>query len=75
MKDKVWERVRVSVKDCPRITKSFLREERMSLTESMYKQEYEIEFIEQEGEVISMEYIDKSLVGDFELFPGEELLK
>jgi hypothetical protein len=41
-----WERVKVPATDCPRISKEFLAEERRSLGEWWYQQEYMCEFME-----------------------------
>lgn len=40
----VWEKVRITACDCPRISESFLATERMSMPASTYAQEYECTF-------------------------------
>jgi hypothetical protein len=40
----VWDRIRVTAKECPRISEKFLAEERASLGEWWYQQEYECSF-------------------------------
>jgi hypothetical protein len=42
--DGIWNRVKVTAKECPRITQKFLEEERASLGEWWYRQEYECSF-------------------------------
>jgi hypothetical protein len=39
-----WERVRIAAAQCPRIPAAFLAEERRSLGERWYRQEYECSF-------------------------------
>jgi len=73
-KDKLWERVKIGVKDCPRISADFLKEERLAMTEDMFKQEYEVQFIELEGEVLDLTSLDEAFTTDFDLFPGEALI-
>ena len=40
----VWDRIRVTARECPRISEKFLEEERASLGEWWYMQEYECSF-------------------------------
>ena len=40
-----WRRVRVSASECPRLSKEFLAEELRELGPTMFKQEYELEFL------------------------------
>jgi hypothetical protein len=40
-----WTRIRVPASDCPRLSASFLREERAQLGDALYRQEYELEFL------------------------------
>jgi hypothetical protein len=57
----VWERIRVTAPDCPRIDKGFLAEERAKEGDKWYRQEYLCEFVEREGAVFSQESIDAAL--------------
>ena len=41
-----WKRVKITADKCPRITPEFLAEERASMSEAMYRQEYFCEFVE-----------------------------
>jgi hypothetical protein len=42
--DRDWLRVKVTARDCPRISEDFLAEERMALGDWWYTQEYEVKF-------------------------------
>ena len=42
--DGVWDRIKVTATECPRISAKFLAEERASLGEWWYQQEYECSF-------------------------------
>ena len=44
-----WTRVRVPASQCPRLSKEFLDEEKRELGPQMYRQEYELEFVEDAG--------------------------
>src|SRR5262249_44805783 len=44
-----WHRVRITYKDCPRITDDFIAQERRSMGDSWVKQEYECSFEALEG--------------------------
>jgi terminase large subunit-like protein len=52
-----WERVEISATECPRITPEFLEEERRSLGEWWYQQEYMCEFMESVGAAFRTEDI------------------
>jgi hypothetical protein len=39
-----WDRIKVTARECPRISEKFLQEERASLGEWWYRQEYECSF-------------------------------
>ncbi len=57
MSDQPWERYRVPVDECPRITPEFLQEERAALG-AWYDQEYMCEFLEIEGAMFRYEDIE-----------------
>lgn len=48
-----WARVRVTADDCPRITPAFLAEERVTLGDWLYRQEYMCEFAETREQLFS----------------------
>jgi hypothetical protein len=41
-----WQRIKVTAHDCPRISRTFLEEERRTLGDWWFRQEYECEFVE-----------------------------
>ena len=41
-----WERVRVPAEECPRIRRAFLEEERRTMGERWFRQEYQCEFVD-----------------------------
>ncbi len=55
-----WERTLVPVDQCPRISKSFLDDERKSLGEALFKQEYFCAFIETDEPVFPSEIIERA---------------
>src|SRR5215208_4533542 len=66
-----WERYRVPVTDCPRITDAFLEEERAALPSWVYRQEYECSFEETEDQVFTTEMVDAAVSADVKpLFGG-----
>lgn len=56
--DRPWKRVCITVSQCPRITPEFLAEEKRSMGERWYRQEYECDFAEMIGAVFRQEDID-----------------
>jgi len=67
-----WKRVQSTARQCPRITPEFLAEERQSLGERWYRQEYECSFEDTVGAVFAQADIDAatrepipSLFGDY----------
>ena len=66
-----WEKIRIKADDCPRISTVFLEEEKRSLGEWWFKQEYMCEFVETIDQVFSYQYIDKSLSDDVKPLFGE----
>ncbi|MHB8736954.1 MAG: terminase large subunit domain-containing protein [Terriglobales bacterium] len=65
-----WERVKIAAEQCPRISPTFLAEERRALGERWYKQEYGCEFSKCIDSVFSWADIQAALRDDIEpLFP------
>ena len=60
-----WQRIRATAEECPWIDAEFLDDERKSMTDAMFRQEYMCEFGEAEGRVFSQESIDAAFQ-DFE---------
>ncbi|MBN2323140.1 MAG: terminase family protein [Spirochaetes bacterium] len=55
---KTWKRYEVNAKQCPRISATFLAEERESMPERWFMQEYFCKFLDIEDVVFPMEYIE-----------------
>lgn len=62
-----WFRIEAKAADCPRIPKQFLDEERRSLGEAWFRQEYCCEFIDNETRLFSDELIQRALDKDLEV--------
>ncbi|MEM0142715.1 MAG: terminase large subunit [Candidatus Parvarchaeum sp.] len=58
---KQWNIYRFKSRENPIITEEFLREEKMHMTENMYRQEYEAEFIDDMGLFYSLELVSSCL--------------
>ena len=56
-----WQRFKVPATDCPRISASFLAEEERQLGPFLFKQEYEIEFLDDETSLFSSELIERAV--------------
>ncbi|MCC6231354.1 MAG: hypothetical protein IT580_01850 [Verrucomicrobiales bacterium] len=61
-----WERVRVTAEECPRIPQSFLEEERRTMGEAMYAQEYGCEFRNAERGVFDPEVVAAAFTDEVE---------
>lgn len=53
-----WERVKVKAEECPRIDPAFLEEEKATLGDWMFLQEYGCEFMESEDSVFSHAFVE-----------------
>jgi len=56
-----WLRLRIRAEDCPRIPRDFLEEERRSLGDLWFRQEYCCEFIENESQLFTEDMLLRSL--------------
>lgn len=56
-----WNRVIVPATSCPRISQQFLAEERVSLGDWWFKQEYECQFVETEDQIFGHELIQSAM--------------
>lgn len=66
-----WHRVRVKADKCPRISAAFLAEERGSMGEWWFKQEYGCEFADAQDAIFLLEDIERALTADIRpLFGG-----
>lgn len=59
-----WERYEVPARDCPRISAGFLEEERRSLPEWVYRQEYGCEFVETSDQVFGYDLVQSAVSDD-----------
>ena len=61
-----WTRISVKATDCPRISKAFLEEQRKSMGDRWYRQEYGCEFVESDDQLIRDDFIDRAIRADIE---------
>lgn len=67
-----WNRVRVPATDVPRISPEFLEDERHSMPERYFRQEYMCEFMDADDQVFGHEYVMAALHDDVApLFGGQ----
>ena len=65
-----WERIQITANQCPRISPAFLKEERDSLGEWWYRQEYLCEFADTNDQYFRTEDIERAFTDDVTpLFP------
>jgi hypothetical protein len=64
--DSGWEVVRVPAMDCPRIPKSFLEEERRTMGDLWFRQEYGCEFVDAVSGVFDRDVVEKAMRDDVE---------
>lgn len=66
-----WERIEIKASDCPRISQVFLDEERASLGDWWFKQEYGCQFVETIDQVFGYATVMESITADVKpLFGG-----
>ena len=68
-----WERSLTKAEGCPRISPTFLAEERASMGDWWYRQEYECEFVEVMDSVFSYDLILSAMSADVKPLFGEGL--
>lgn len=61
-----WQRTKITATDCPRISESFLAEERQALGDWWYRQEYHCEFVETDDQLFSFETVNRALSDEIE---------
>ena len=59
-----WERVRVPADECPRIERGFLEEERRTMGERWYRQEYQCEFVDSVSGIFDRELVERAITKD-----------
>jgi hypothetical protein len=68
-----WERIRIPAAACPRITPTFLKEEKESMGDWWYRQEYGCEFVETVDQVFSYDLVMSAISEEVKpLFAGVE---
>jgi hypothetical protein len=68
-----WDCYEVPASQCPRISETFLLEERMSLPPFIYRQEYECSFEDTEDQVFTSDLVDAAVTDEVKpLFGPEE---
>ena len=74
-KDNDWLKIKATSEDCPRIPKSFLQEEKDSLPDFWYRQEYLCEFLDPIDSIFTYEQIMSAMDKEIEpLFAEGELI-
>jgi hypothetical protein len=61
-----WERFRVPAVDCPRIPKAFLEEERRTMGDFWYRQEYGCEFVDAVSGVFDSDLVARAIKEDLQ---------
>ena len=56
-----WQRIKVTAEECPRISAEFLRQERVSLGEWWFRQEYECEFVDTGQSIFSYDLVHQAI--------------
>jgi Terminase large subunit, T4likevirus-type, N-terminal len=65
-KSREWERIRVPATECPRIPRKFLEEERATMGERWFRQEYLCEFTETVNGVFDRDVAERAISREFE---------
>jgi hypothetical protein len=61
-----WERIQVRAADCPRISQDFLDDERQSLGDLWFRQEYCCEFLDTDTQLFGRDLVNQALDKDLE---------
>lgn len=64
--DEQWERFRVSAEDCPRISPEFLAEEKRSMGDFWWRQEYLCDFLDAETQPFGREDVERAFEEEVE---------
>jgi hypothetical protein len=62
-----WERIQVRAEDCPRISRKFLEEERSTMGQRWYRQEYGCEFTDADDAIFSQDLVERAIRPDVQL--------
>jgi Terminase large subunit, T4likevirus-type, N-terminal len=70
-RERGWEVIRVPATDCPRLSPAFLAEERATLGDYVFSQEYGLAFVEESSQLFSQQDIERAFRDDLmPLFGG-----
>jgi hypothetical protein len=69
--DGAWERFEVAAAEIPRISASFLQEEKLALPRPIYRQEYECSFEATEDQVFSLLDVERAITSSVAPLFGE----
>jgi hypothetical protein len=64
-----WERVKIRADQCPRISEAFLEEERESMGDWWYQQEYGCQFLDAQSAAFTREDVDRAFLEEVEAWP------
>ena len=68
-----WNRIKIDVSDCPRITEQFLAQARLSLGAESFSQEFLCQFLLAPGAIFTREMVLQCIKPNVEaLFPWDE---
>ena len=67
--DNDWHKIKITARECPRITPEILEQERKQMPSYMFKMEYECEFMDNEYQVISTELIKAAITPGLDWTP------
>ncbi len=62
--DPQWRKIQVTASECPRITQAFLDEERHTIGDRWFRQEYQCEFLEMEGALFGADLVNSLFDND-----------
>jgi len=61
-----WQRVKITARECPRISADFLEEERASMGDWWFRQEYECEFVDTSDQIFGHDLVMQALSAEVE---------
>jgi hypothetical protein len=61
-----WERIQVKAEDCPRIPEAFLTEEKRTMGDRWFRQEYGCEFVDSVSGLFDRDLIERAMSDEFE---------
>ncbi len=61
-----WERVQVTAEECPRISERFLEEERATMGDRWFRQEYLCEFVDEVSGVFERDVVDDAITDEIQ---------